>query len=252
MKTFVDVGFVILFALLMLLPGIAGSVMIEVHVPKYLEGRISSFSYNCSINILRFQVEFYNTGSIPYKARIRTDIFNNTHMLFTGWSKEEILMPGDRKNFNVYWYTNSTGNFTAKVRSYFANEILEREYMIEKNTSSAAENIFEITDFRIYDDYVIFDITAKKEARNVVVIPDFPPGWMFEQKKIDYLDDTKKTVVLGYQPGVWTSENLKLEVASDGGRYYTEKVFELKKETGILWFIHYIVDNLKIIFSEYR
>lgn len=231
---------------------IASSTVIKVEVPKDLKGNISSFSYNYTLNILKFQIEYYNTGSVAYKVRNRIDILNDSKEVFTGWSEEKSLMPGDRKNFEIYSYINSTGNFTVKARSYFANEILEQKFSIEKSTSILSENVFEIKNFRTYDDFVIFDVKAKENVRNVVIIPsDFPVGWIFEQKKIDSIDkNNEKTVILHYYPTIWTQENLTLAIASDEGRYYTEKIFELKKEAGIQWLIYYIIDNLKIIFKS--
>lgn len=226
--------------------------MISVNVPENLKGSITLFSYGPFLDILKFQTEYYNTGSIAYKARIRIDVFNDSQMVFTGWSDEKSMMPGDRKNFEIYWYTNSTGNFTAKARVYFANEINEEELNIEKKVSTFPESIFEIESFRTYDNHVIFDLMAKKDARNVVVIPsNFPLGWIFEQKKIDSINkDEGMTVILHYYPSVWTPQNINLVIASDEGRYSTEKTVELRKETGIQWLFYYIVDGLRSYFSS--
>jgi hypothetical protein len=226
--------------------------VIDVKVSKDLKENISSFSYNYSLNILKFQFELYNTGSIPYKSRIRIDILNDSQEIFTGWSDEKSFMPGDKENFKIYWYTNSTGNFTARTRVYFANEILDQEYNFKKNTSSSSQNIFEVKNFRTYDNFIIFDVRAKKDAINIIVIPSgFTPGWVFEQKEIDSIKkNTEKSVILKYNPTVWTSGNLTLLITSDEGRYYTEKTLELKKETGIKWLIYYIIDNLKLFLNS--
>lgn len=230
---------------------IARSAEIEVNIPRNIEGNVSSFSYSYSLNILNFQIEFYNKGSIAYKTRIRLDIFNGSQWFFTGWSGEKSLMPGDRKNFEIYWYTNSTGNFTTKVRAYLANEIFEQKFSIEKKTSFLPKSVFEVKNFRTYDDYIIFDVRTEENVKDVVVIPaDFPLGWMFEQKKVDSINNNaEKTIVLHYQPTVWVPENLKLEIASDEGKYYTEKTFELRKEMGILRLFHYIIDSIKMILT---
>lgn len=243
----------ILFSILsfLLIIQIANCAMIEVKIPQDLKGNISSYSFNYSLDLSKFQVEFYNTGSIAYKSRIRMNIFNDSQWLFTGWSEEKTLMPGDRKYFEIYWYTNSTGNFTVNLRPYFANEILEKQFTFEKNTSYLPEDIFDIENFRTYNDYVIFDVKSKKDATNVIIMPhDFPLGWVFEQKKIDIINKgVEKTVVIKYQSAVWTLGKIAILVASDEGKYYTEKTFELKKETGVEWFVHYIIDTIKITFS---
>ncbi|MEM5879516.1 MAG: hypothetical protein QXU74_03430, partial [Candidatus Aenigmatarchaeota archaeon] len=84
----------------------AKATIIEVEIPKSLEGNLSSFSYDSSKDIMKFQFEFYNTGSTAYKTRIRLDLINNSKIVFTGWSNEKILMPGDRNNFEVYLSSN--------------------------------------------------------------------------------------------------------------------------------------------------
>jgi hypothetical protein len=237
-----------IFLLISLFP-IANSVIIKVEVPKSLVGNFTSFSYDSSKDILKFWFEFYNSGSTAYKTRIRLDAFNDSRIIFTGWSDEKILMPGDRKVFEIYWYTNSTGNFSIRVRAYFGNEIFERRINVEKNNSFSPEDVFEIKNFRTYDDFIVFDIKAKRSAKNVIILPsDFPLGWIFEQKKIDFLNK-EKTVAIYYQPTVWAEGKLNLIVASDDGIYKTEKIFEMKKEKGILWLIHYLTDRIKLLVS---
>jgi hypothetical protein len=175
---------------------IANSILIEVEIPKSLEGNFTSFSYDSSKDILKFWFEFYNSGSTAYRTRIRLDVFNDSKIVFTGWSDEKVLMPGDRKNFEIYWYTNSTGNFSARVRAYFGNEIFERRISLEKKNSFSPEDVFEIKNFRTYDDFIVFDIKAKRNAKDVVILPsDFPLGWIFEQKKIDFLKEGEERTV---------------------------------------------------------
>lgn len=224
------------------------ATIVEVEVPKSLEGSLVSFSYDSSKDVMKFRLEFYNTGSTAYKARIRLDMLNNSKITFTAWSDEKVLMPGERKNFEIYSYSNSTGNFTLRSRVYFGNEIQEKFFMIEKNNSFLPEDIFEIKNFRTYDDFFVFDIKANKTAKDVVILPhNFPLGWIFEQKKIALLDESEeKTVAIKYHPTVWTEEKVILIVASDGGKYKTEKTFEMKKEIGILWLTHYLTDQIKL------
>jgi hypothetical protein len=227
------------------------SSAVEVDISKNLKGNISSFSYDYRLNIIKFDVEFYNTGTIGYKSRIRIDVFNGTNNIFTGWGKENVLMPGDRKNSEIYWYFNSTGNFTVRIRAYYANEIVEKAFPVEKNTSSESSNIFEIKDFRVYDDFAVLDVSAKKDAKNIIVMPsDFPAGWIFEQGKINLIKkDNKKTITIQYLPDVWSEKDMKLEITSDDGIYYTENMVKLKEEYGISRLFHSIIDKIKLALS---
>ena len=226
----------------------AYSSVIEVDVSKALKVDISSFSYDCVMNIVEFNVESYNTGTIGYKSRTSIDIFNENGIVFKGWGKENTLMPGGRENSEIYWYTNSTGNFTVRVRIYYGNEIMEKNFSIEKNVSSDSENVFEIRNFRTYDDFVVFDVIPKNDVENVVFIPsNFPLGWIFEQTKIDSIrDGNTKTVSIIYKPSVWYERDIYLEIASDNGKYYTGEFFKLKKETGIKRLLHSIIDRIKL------
>jgi hypothetical protein len=227
---------------------VANSTIIEVEIPQSLFGNFTSFSYDSSKDILKFWFEFYNSGSTSYKTRIRLDVLNDSKIVFTGWSDEKVLMPGDRKNFEIYWYTNSTGNFSVRVRSYFGNEIFERRISLEKKNSFLPEDVFEIKNFRTYDDFIVFDIKAKRNAKDVVILPsEFHLGWVFEQKKIDFLKEgEEKTVAIDYHPTVWNEGKLNLIVASDEGRYKKEERFEMKKEVGILWLVHLLTDRFKL------
>ncbi|MEM5829351.1 MAG: hypothetical protein QW040_00070 [Candidatus Aenigmatarchaeota archaeon] len=241
----------LLFSLLFFF-SLSRAAIIEVDVSRNLEGKISSFSCDSSKDLIAFYLEFYNTGSIAYRARVRVDIINNSKIAFTAWSGEKILMPGDRKNFEVYLYDNSTGNITVRARIYFGNEIEERILSVKKESYFLSQDIFEIKNFRTYDNFVVFDIKARRNVKDVVVIPHgFPQSWIFEQKKIKFLkENEEKTVALNYNPAVWSEEKLTLIVASDGGKYKTEKTFEMRKEVGIIWLIHYLIDKLKLFFNS--
>ncbi|MEM5879634.1 MAG: hypothetical protein QXU74_04055, partial [Candidatus Aenigmatarchaeota archaeon] len=237
----------LLFSLLFFF-SLSRAAIIKVDVSRNLEGKISSFSCDSSKDLIAFHLEFYNTGSIAYRARARVDIINNSKTAFTAWSGEKILMPGDRKNFEVYLYSNLTGNLTLRSRMYFGNEIQENFFTIEKKNSLESEDVFEIKNFRTYDDFVVFDIKANKAAKDVVILPhNFPLGWIFEQKEIALLNENEeKTVAIKYFPTVWTEGKVNLIVASDGGKHKTERTFEMKKEIGILWLIYYLTDQFKL------
>jgi hypothetical protein len=242
---------IFLIFLILFFSQLAKSAEIKVSVPADLQGNISSISFNSSPDLVRFQIEFYNVGSVAYKARIRLDI-NDSQNVFTGWSDEKSLMPGDRNSYDIYWYANSTGNFSAKAKVYYANEIFEQKFNIGKKASSSSENVFEIMNFRTYDNFIVFDLKSNQDAKNVVAIPtNIPIGWIFEQKEIGSLNKgVTKNVVIQYYPSVWTLKNMTLTIASDEGRYYSEKTFELNKETGILWLFHYLIDRLKMFSSQ--
>lgn len=225
------------------------SSLIEVGINETLKGNISSIMYDNNSNIVRFSIEFYNTGSIGYKNRIKIEISDNKDLIFNGWSQEKDMMPGEKKVFDIYWYNNITGVYSAKLKAYFGNEIVEfNNFEFSINKSLESEDNFEIRNFRTYDNYIIFDLYSKEESKNVTIIPDrYASGWIFEQKEISNISkDSSKLVVISYYPSLWTPSTVDLLIASDKGKYYTEKTIEMKKNGGLTGAFFYVVDKLRI------
>ena len=242
---------ILLFVLcFLILIKIGFSTLIEVGVSEDIGSKIISETSNANFNVVKFSTEFYNIGSVPYSTRERIFVYNDSDLLFSGWSQEKNFMSGDKKTFDIYWYASSLGNYTYKLKFYFGNEINESETKeFQVRDALIPEDVFEMSSFRTYDDHVIFDLKSKSNAQNVIIIPyKYTPGWIFEQKTIDSMkNNTVKTISLPYSPTVWEPATLKLLIVSNNGKYYSEKTVEMKKETGIVAFFYYIWDNLKLI-----
>jgi hypothetical protein len=225
---------------------------INVKIQNKFDGNITSLLCHQYYDLIKCEMEFYNKGTVPYKARVKIEIFNGSENIFTGWSNENILMSGDRKEFDAYLYTNTSGNIIVRSSVFFGDDILKRSIEIEKNSSSPPESIFEIKNLRVYENRIIFDVKSNSDINNLVVIPDdFIQGWIFEQKKIDSMNENKeKTISILYFPSVWVDNNMKMIIASEDGKYKTEEIIYLKKETGFTFFIHSIIDNVKIFLSN--
>ncbi|MFH1473655.1 MAG: hypothetical protein ABIE55_02055 [Candidatus Aenigmatarchaeota archaeon] len=237
----------------LLLISIAYSAVVEVGITETLEGNISSLNYDSSSNIVKFSVEFYNTGSIPYKARIKTEVFNESEMIFSGWGQETEFMSGDKKVSYIYWYASNIGDYSAKLKVYFGNDIKEyKNFDIIVKGHKEPEDNFEIRDLRTYDDYIVFDLYSKKYAENIVVIPKgYTPGWIFEQAVIDAIPKARsKLVVLKYQPTIWRPSNISLEIVSNKGMYHTEERVEMSKGEDLIGLLLYVMDSLRIAFFK--
>lgn len=235
---------------LLILSKLSTSTSIEVDVNEDVRSQITHEIQNVSLNVVNFSSEVYNIGSIPYNARTRIFVYNESKLLFNGWSQEKTLMPGDKKTFNIYWYTNSKGKYESKLRIYFGNEIIENEKNdFQVSESLTSEDVFEIENFRTYEDHVIFDIISKKDVKNVIIIPSqYVPGWIFEQKTVEnFKKGMIKPVSINYYPTVWKPTSLKLAVVAEDGKYYSEKIVQMKKEEGITNLIYTILDNLKLL-----
>jgi hypothetical protein len=240
----------VLIFLLFFIP-IASAGVIKIGVKTELKGEISAFFYNASNGVLKMNPEFYNSGSVPYKARARLSIVNSTDVIFTGWSKEETLMPGERKSFEIYWYTPSTGNIVAKLRFYYGKETIEREVKSKVVNTQTSEDVFLIKNFRTYDDSIKFQIRSTEPLKNVIVIPNnYMMGWLFEQNKIENLDENKNTeVVIPYESSVWFSHNVTIDVVTEDGKFYSTLTFNLQKERGFEKYAHYIADRFNLLFN---
>jgi len=233
-----------------ILTKIAFSSLIEVDISEDIKSEVIHESITTSFNVVNFSIEFYNTGSVPYDARARIFVYKEGKLIFSGWSQKEDMMPGEKKTFDVYWYASSPGNYESKLRVYFGNEIIEDEKReIQIKDPLEPEDAFIIENFRTYDDHIVFDIVNKKNVENVIIIPsDYVSGWIFEQKVIESIKkDMIKTISIDYQPTVWKPTNLKIAVIAEYGRFYSEKIVEMKKEQGIMNLIYSILDNLKLL-----
>lgn len=235
---------------LLILTKLSLSALIDVDISEDIKSKIIYENNSVSFDVVNFSTEFYNIGSIPYSARTRIFVYNDSKLIFNGWSQEKDLMPGDKKTFNIYWYANSLGRYESKLRFYFGNEIIENEKKeFQVNETLIPEDVFEIYNFRTYDNYVIFDIKSKKDVKNVIIIPSkYISGWIFEQKTIESIKkDSIKTLKINYYPTLWKPTTLKLSIVAENGKYYSEKDLEMKKEEGIIGMIYSILDSLKVI-----
>lgn len=245
-------GTIFFLVFLFFLVALVSAQTIKIGVKMELKGNISAIFYNVSNGVLRINPEFYNSGSVAYSARARLDILNSTDIIFTGWSREEMLMPGERKDFEIFYYTSKTlENITARIRIYYGFEMVERKIELKIESMQASEDIFQIKNFRTYDDSIKFQLRSSKNLKNVLIIPrDYMISWMFEQKRIENLNKNRNTeVVLPYEASAWLSPNITIEVVTEDGRYHSVSQFSLQKEEGILKYIHYLTDKLSLVLN---
>ncbi len=248
--------------LLITITAIASAQVVEITIIEVLRGRINSVFYDSTVDtVLKATTEFYNTGSAGYSTRIRMDIFNESFnqsengndletsgLLYRGWSKELPMVPGLHETFPIYWYPhNQTGNFIAKVRAYYGDEIVESDdIQFEVKDVPIPEDVFEIKRFRTYETYMKFDLKSSESANNVIIIPSgYPMGWIVEQTKIESINKNDVTrVVIPYKPSLWESAEITISVVTEDSKYFTTKSFALEKETGSLEYIYYIMDSI--------
>jgi len=234
----------------LILTKLSFSTSIDVDISEEIKSKIIYEVENISFNVVKFSTEFYNIGSIDYNARARVFVYDNDKLIFSGWSQERVLMPGDKKTFDIYWYSNYSGNYKFKLRFYFGNEIIESEMKgFQINETLTSEDVFDISNFRTYDNYIVFDIKSKKDVKDVVIIPyKYVPSWIFEQKTLDNIKkDSIKTVLINFYPPAWRPFNITLAIAAENGKYFSQKNFQMKKEEGLIGLFNSILDSLKLL-----
>jgi len=228
--------YILLFGIVLILMfSIINAQVIKIGVKETIDKEIGPISYNQSVIDGPFKVSFelFNTGSTGYKTRVRLDVFKENSLVFNGWSKEYSLNPGVRSNFEIYWYPlNLTGDFTGRMRVYYANEIEDLDPIeFEIKNEIVPEDVIKITDFRTFEEEVVFEISSSQNLDNVIIIPsNYPLGWIFELKKIGKLNRIeRKDVELHYEPTLWKSSDVTINVITEDGKYYTSESFTLER-----------------------
>jgi len=247
----------ILIITFLLMISISKSQVVDVNIKEVTRVETTNIDYNSTVTDgkpFKMNVELFNSGSVGYKARIRLDISDKDNLIFTGWSDERNFVPGTREIYDLYWYpSNFKGKFKASIRVYFANEINKiKEINFEVKTSNKSqENIFEILDFRTYDDEVVFLLKTNKTVENIIITPsNYTSGWVFEQSKIDKLNSGNiKIIDLKYEPTLWKEGDVSFKIFTEDGKYYTSKSFTLKKETSFWKHIYGIINSLRVFFN---
>lgn len=238
------IAFILITFLLIIF--LTSASVLKVGIKAELKGNISAIFSETENGILKLNVEFFNTGSVAYKARARLDVLNSSEITFTGWSKEETLMPGEAKNFEIFYYSQKTENLTARLRVYYGNEIMERFFNFSLENEKKPENIFQVKNFRVYDDYIRFEVKASKPLKIVAIPRNYMLGWIFEQKQVELQENKNTEVVINFKPQVWFSHEILIEIVSEDGSYYYSNSFYLEKEEGLIKYIHLLTDKLSV------
>lgn len=238
--------------LLIALGALASSYTVRVGVAEVIKSEIKPLSENETNNFLALGYDIYNSGSAGYSARLRLDVYNGTEStgneIATVWSREVPLLPGEHKTVQLYWYAaNMSRNLTAKIRAYRANEIEDAGQIAvaaDAAKSGESRSIFTIEKIRVYDSTIKVRLRSSEDAGSAVVYPvNYPKGWIFGQEKTGGIASGKSMwVTLDYEPSLFSEQDVRLAVAGDSGKYYSEYDFKLRKEAGLLKYLHLAED----------
>jgi hypothetical protein len=219
---------------------------INVDIDQLIQCKNVHLEQTVSGGIVNITSEFYNTGSIPYGARLRLFIINGTRIVFSGWSEEYSMMPGDKSSASIYWHAPA-GSYSAFLRAYYGNEIEDYEsFDIDVSNYTTTQDVFRIGSIHTYDERVVFDITSDVDANDVVIVPEgYASGWVFEQRKVSLKKGVIKTVSLAYAPTVWQPSVLRITASSAG--YHSQTAFQMVKEQGLMMTLNSVFDSLKML-----
>jgi hypothetical protein len=245
---------IILILSLFLILSISKAQVVDVNIKEVTRVETTRLDYNSSIadgKPFKLNIELFNSGSIGYKNRVRLDIFDKDNLIFTGWSEENDFFPGNRKMYDLYWYPSDyKGKFKASIRIYYANEIdeIKKISLDVKPFKKSPESIFEIIDFKTYEDEIVLLLKANKTVENIIVVQsNYPTGWIFEQYKINKLGKGDiKIINLKYEPTLWKDSNVIINIFTEDGKYYTSKSFTLIREPTSWKYFYGIINDLRV------
>jgi len=202
---------------------------VDLSITKIFTVDATYFAYNDS-GLGHFDLELFNSGSLPYIAQIRIDIYNSTDRVFTAWSDKRQMAPGSHEPFREYWSPASSGQYTARLRAYYGGEILEQEMNFTASALSGADE-FNITETKAYGNLVKFDIASPKDAGMAIIIPQAPQGWVFTQGALN--SSTASSAWIFYQAPANVPASINVVIASTDGRYVSQRTVQIKRETGL-------------------
>lgn len=236
-----------LLFILILVP-VACSTSVEVNVIELLDTDVKSIDC-CALNnnVMSASYDVFNSGSVAYAARIRLDILDGTKKVTSIWSSESLLNPGERDTINMYWYEPKDKTITANARLYRAYDIVDIGNITWAfNDASTSADVIDIEKIRVYDDKIKIRITAENDTGKIIIYPvKYTEGWLFEQNVIENVIAGKsRTIYMNYDAGVFHEAEITLVAVSEDGRYYGEKTFLLRKESGIRKWIGMFIDLL--------
>lgn len=233
-----------LFALFLLPLAFASSV--NVNIKSVVSSEVKE-THNTASGLLSSEPELYNSGSIPYSARLRMAVYNGSEEIFSGWSKKENIMPGERKNFMVHAYVNASGTFLAKITGHYANDafgLMDYNYTVESHTAPSRR--ITLSNPRVYGDRITLSVMPEEDETGIILLPTgYPKTWIFEEKEIPRISAGKPVrVSIPYDADIFLEKPASMIALSKDGRAFGEIDFVMKREEGISKYVSLLRDWL--------
>ena len=211
------------------------ALSVNVQVEKNFSGEFKDITNLSEGGLRKFSFEFFNSGSLPYRAIARLDIFEGRNIVSTSWSDYKILNPGERANFELFGYLDHSGNFTPRLRVYFANEIDEKWQPAERfEKSYEPSDIFKIANAVSGKDYVAFDLLSPESSDIIILASDYLPGWIFHQASSKLSANVSSRQKVYYEADFFANSRLKINIFSSDGKALSSQYIEVNTEEGSL------------------
>ncbi len=236
---------IIIYALFLAsLVSMTSALVVYVNIDEVLKGNLdyTKIPQTVKDTPLKILINWNNIGSVGCSVQARTDIYQGINLIYSAWSKEKEMEPGSHNSFEMYWYPkDKIGEFTAKTRVYYCNEIHKEksvDFEVLKPAENYTENAAEILKFKInsYRDYIDIKIKSNKNLKNILIIPEeYPRGWTVEPGEIREIREGEViSVRLNYEASIWKETPITLGFITEDGKYYTKTILEVSEKPSVI------------------
>ena len=218
-------------AAIAVISSVAFALSVSMDVGEELNAELKTISSYESNGLYNISIELYNSGSIPYNALARLDLFDGEKRVFTTWADSREMAPGKKEYFDIYAMANETGNLSPRIRVYFANEVIEKWYPSARFNPVPETGSLKIENQASGKGYVEFDLTSDRDA-DVIILPDkYPAGWVFHYSKANLRANVTSRQRLDFEPDIMRPADVMVDVVSDDGGLYASSRFSIRSES---------------------
>ena len=233
--------------IIFILVSLAEAAEVQVDIAEVIDGRVFIPEQTEITGAVKINPELTNMGSIALDANAKMEIFRNSEKIFSIRSGKKQIMPGERESFHMYWFEPAIKeNLMTKIYVYYSDKVHEEEIQLKLNTEENPIDVFELYDFRTYDDYIRFDVICNKTLENIIIfISEYPEEWHTEQKLIKKLIKNRdQEVIIPFEINSFSPQIIEINIVTEDGKFYEKRELLMKKEEGISYHINIFQDFL--------
>ena len=238
----VNPKFLILIGLILVLQ-ISLAVKIEVGIKEKIDAKIVSIDEKGKNSLKIFEVEVYNTGSVPFKAWLRLDAEGKSF-----FSPKKELKPGERKVFNLVTFFEKAGLHNSTLTLFYGYSTYQKNFMFEIKNVSWNEQV-DVLSYRVYQDAMVFDLISNSTTKAYAIPYSTSPTFISFPTLIDLEKSKVSTFKIDYYLQVFYPFKLNLAIVDESGNILCLKEFWIEKqETGLIGLLHLLLDLIKLRF----